>query len=285
MVSTLTGLVPIIVSAYMIIARRARIVILFALCFGGFRVALNAQRDAALDPKISFRSLMILQEEFFSASDDKTKAKLARSVLDVSDDLVRGPMKPSQADSVAQAAKAGTALREELQRYRPFWMLRAAAAVQADDKTAGEQAAGVLKKLGPPDPESSSYVDVMAALNIKGWLIKRNVRTAASPQQTVEISSPNTYTGTLDDMPITGRATFPDDGTVSGSFARDDNPDDQFTFQGTNKVQGQIEITISEGDKTFGTATLTKDASGNDIVWSGDINCTDGRTIHFEFRR
>jgi len=125
---------------------------------------------------------MMLQEKFFNASDDETKEKLARSILDVGDDLVRGSMKPSKADSIAQTVKAGTALPEELQRYRPFWMLRAAAAVQADDKAAGEQAAVVLKKLGPPNPESSSYVDVMAALNIKGWLTGRSNRTAESSE-------------------------------------------------------------------------------------------------------
>jgi len=156
----------------------------FGMCWDVF-----AEQDTTVDPKVTFRSLLLLQDKFLSASDDNSKASIGRSILDIGDELVRGAMKPSEADSIAQTVKAGTALPEELQRYRPFWLLRALAAVEADDKVAGEEAAMVLKKLGPPNPEHSSYVDVLAALNVKGWLTKRSNRTAAMTGSSVDDSS------------------------------------------------------------------------------------------------
>ena len=69
---------------------------------------------------------------------------------------------------------------EEQNGYWGFWMLRAVAAVDAGDEKAGIEAGKVLKRLGATESDKDAVINVMAALNIKGWLALAGIGLALS---------------------------------------------------------------------------------------------------------
>jgi len=95
----------------------------------------------------------------------------------------------------------------------------------------------------------------------------------------------NRYSGSLKDTAITVTADFSDVGTVSGFFFRRDDPDHQFSFTGSNAVEGVIEISITDNGSFMGTAKLFKTRTGSQIIWSGIFHFADGTTAPFRFQR
>jgi hypothetical protein len=85
------------------------------------------------------------------------------------------------------------------------------------------------------------------------------------------------YSGTSDGDKI--RATLiwnTRDATVKGSYYFISNPNRVFRLSGTNYVDGEIEITESLNGKRTGNGTLYKTLTKSRIIWSGDIQNTDG---------
>ncbi len=144
----------------------ARIISTFCIAFLiGTSVA-----EEPVSPKITLRSLVLLEDELRAAPDAQAKTKTAKRILAVGAPLVAGSMKPSEAESVAESLKSGSEPPEDQRGYVGFWLLRGLAAVKADDDMAGLQAAKVLKALGIPNSDKQAEIDVIAALNAKGWL-------------------------------------------------------------------------------------------------------------------
>lgn len=139
----------------------------------------RAQDDEA-SPKVVLRSLAQLEEQLREASEADEKARLGGSILTVGDPLVRGVMKPSAAATVARALESGEELSDNQAAYFGFWMVRALGSISANNERAGRQAGQVLKRLGAADSEKDSVLNLMAALNIKGWLKKLPVSFAGS---------------------------------------------------------------------------------------------------------
>lgn len=157
---------------------------MLSLALAGLSTTLRAESDTAASPKIALRSLVLLEEQLRDAPNAETKTSVAKKILSVGAPLASGPMKPSAAASVASTLKAGGDLPEDQKGYFGFWMLRATAAIQADRESAGLEAAKVLKRLGAADSDKPAVIDLLAALNIKGWLDtearEKEVRDAAA---------------------------------------------------------------------------------------------------------
>jgi tetratricopeptide (TPR) repeat protein len=148
------------------------VVLLFLILFGR-EMLLRAEDQADVSPKITLRSLVKLEQQFRATSDPETRAKIGKQIIEIGEPLLHGSMDRSKARLVAVASKTGSPLPEELKGYFGFWMLRAIAALAADDKPSGRNAADVLQRLGAADSEKDPVIDVVAALNIKGWLDKK----------------------------------------------------------------------------------------------------------------
>ncbi len=150
----------------------------------------NGVAEEPVSPKITLRSLVLLEDELRSAPDARSKAQAAKRILAVGAPLVNGSMKPSEAGSVGHSLKSGSELPEDQKGYVGFWLLRGLAAVKGDDETAGVQAAKVLKALGIPNSDKQAEIDVIAALNAKGWLdtdaLERKNREAAQAKEAAE---------------------------------------------------------------------------------------------------
>jgi hypothetical protein len=123
-----------------------------------------------VSPKISWQSLVLLKQKLRDESNAQQRAKIAKEILDVGVPLVAGSMTPSAAKAVADSRKSDRQLPEGQKDYVGFWLLRAVAAVEADNEPAGLEAANVLKQLGMAESNEPEETGVMALLNTKGWL-------------------------------------------------------------------------------------------------------------------
>jgi hypothetical protein len=266
-------------------------------CIMPFLFLHGQEPDPSKDPKIIFRSLLMEQDSFLNATDDEAKTKAARTIIAIGDPLARGILRPVEAKGVAEANRAGGSIPEALQKYRPFWMLRAAAAVQCDNSSAGEEAAKVLKTLGPPNPESSSYIDVMAALNVKGWLTKRTSRpvTTATPASApseeststdASASEEHTYYGTVGPYDATFNLRFDSGERVSGTYTLSPNRNLVLRLEGTNPKGQLILDEYTHGEHTA-RINLTRKESATEIRWEGTMYNTppDNRVFSVAFSR
>ncbi len=113
-----------------------------AILGGSFVATLAAE---PVNPKISLRSLVLLEQKLRGESKTQERAKTCKDILDVGASLVAGAMAPSAASSVADSLKSGRELLEDQKGYVGFWLLRAVAAVEADNERAGVEAVKVLK--------------------------------------------------------------------------------------------------------------------------------------------
>lgn len=126
--------------------------------------------DETVNPDLILRSLIKLERELSGATSAGEKESISNSILEIGRPLTTGVMSPSSAGSVATALKTHATLPSEQRGYHGFWLLRALAAVHADDEQSGKEAASVLQKLRTAKSAKASEIDVMAALNVKGWL-------------------------------------------------------------------------------------------------------------------
>jgi hypothetical protein len=262
-------------------------IVLLLLAVGNFCLSLRAEEQAT-DSRITLRTLLIFQKQLFSAQDDTSKAKIGRDILKAGDLLSRGAFKPATAAVIVHALRSGAETPEELKPYRPFWMLRAIAAVHADDKKAGEQAAAVLKKLGPPTPENSSYIDVLAAINVKGWLTKstnRSAGTSDEPEVSQESRSKSsstkpspktratdvgheyTYQGNVGRTAATFRLRLEDDGRVTGTYSQDGKT---YRLEGNNSQETMMLFEYT-GEQMTARLDLRLRNSDTEIQWEGTM--------------
>ncbi|MGV3662590.1 MAG: peptidoglycan-binding domain-containing protein [Prosthecobacter sp.] len=147
---------------------------LYLVMPGVFLTLATAAPDDVVSPKIIMRSIRLLEEELRSATDAATKKAAGRKIIEVGRPLLEGEMAPANAAATGQAMKenveSGNKPEVVHQTYFAFWMVRAMGAVSADEETAGREAGSVLKTMGAMEAENDAVVNVMAALNIKGWL-------------------------------------------------------------------------------------------------------------------
>ena len=146
-----------------------QIPIAVASCILGIAVTVAAT-DQSISPKISLETVAQLAKKWNSESNAQAKATIARQILDAGAPLVTGPMAPSTAKSVAEARKSASPLLADQKQYVSFWLVRAGAAVSADDEVAGVESANVLMELGMGQSDKPDEIKTMAALNAKGWL-------------------------------------------------------------------------------------------------------------------
>lgn len=123
-----------------------------------------------VNAKITLESLVLLAKKWNSESSAQAKTEIAKNILDVGVPLLAESMAASRAESVAQARKSGGQLSEDQRRYVGFWLLRARAAVESDNREAGVQAAKILIQLGMNQSDKPEEIKIMVALNVKGWL-------------------------------------------------------------------------------------------------------------------
>ena len=170
--------------------RKSAWLLAFGFCAWVAWLCASRAAEEPVSTKITLRSLVLLEDELRTAPDAQSKAKTAKRILAVGAPLVDASMKPSQAESVAQSLKSGSDLPEDQKGYVGFWLLRGLAAVKADDEVAGLQSAKVLKALDIPNSNKQAEIDVIAALNAKGWLdteaVERKKREATAAKKAAQ---------------------------------------------------------------------------------------------------
>jgi hypothetical protein len=84
------------------------------------------------------------------------------------------------------------------------------------------------------------------------------------------------YTGTSDGDVIEANIAWKADESIFGSYYFKSNSSRVYKLSGTNYVDGEIEIVESFDGKRTGSGTLYKTLKKGRIIWSGEINNTDG---------
>jgi hypothetical protein len=136
-------------------------------------------------PNVTKETLGLLQGDLLKAAgDDQSIVKISRDILNKGKRLLASEMNPSKAPEIGSLKKAGTKLTPDQDYYVYFWLLRAYAAINADDATAGRQAATVLKNLGLEDTQVPKEKLMMASLDKKGWLYNDSTNPDESSQTT-----------------------------------------------------------------------------------------------------
>ena len=135
--------------------------------------ALSGLAEEPVSPEVALRSLVLLEDQLRTAADEADRGTAARGILRIGTPLAQGPMRPAHAAEVAAALEAGQELPEAWRGYVGFWALRALAAVELDETDAGRQAAWVMRVLARAEPRKSQLADVLAALNVRGWLKRK----------------------------------------------------------------------------------------------------------------
>jgi hypothetical protein len=153
------------------------------------QTALAAEQKETVNPNVAKATLKILQDNLLKATEDQAISKISRSILNNSESLVASEMQPSKASEISAAKKAGTKLTPDQGYYVGFWLLRAYAAVHADNASAGRQAASVLKNLGLENTQERAELNVLAALNLKGWLYNDSTNSVESARPTAAENS------------------------------------------------------------------------------------------------
>lgn len=129
-----------------------------------------ARAQVAGDDELIMRSLVLLEKEMREPGDAGVKKKAALRILEMGKPLLGGSMNPEAAEKVAAALVAGKEPPAANKGYFGFWALRAMAAVNADDEEAGVMAGQVIQALGGRTSKSDTVLNLMATLNVKGWL-------------------------------------------------------------------------------------------------------------------
>lgn len=153
------------------------------------------------ESEVVVRTLILLEKQMHGPADAESKKQAAKRIIALGQPLLEGKMSPDAAPLVAKAFKEGVEPPIDRKRYFGFWMLRALAAVNADDSESGIQAGLVIQRLGK-DSKNEAVLNVMAALLEKGWLTALSPREATSAKPFV-----NSLGMKFVPVPITGGPT------------------------------------------------------------------------------
>jgi len=107
-----------------------------------------------------------------------------------------------------------------------------------------------------------------------------------APEQPVRnANKTNKYAGTLGEIVLDGTLTFESDKTVHGTFYNVNNSSDIYRVSGTNYVDGEIDISVTERDGITRTGILVKTLTNTHIIWSGLVGRGQEGNQELEIRR
>lgn len=107
-----------------------------------------------------------------------------------------------------------------------------------------------------------------------------------APPKAIPISSSSRYTGNVGRLQANYSITWNPDGTVSGTYTYPTRNDGVvYRLIGNNHTDGQLYLEEYTGAKITARIKLSKSVTGNEVVWSGTMQNTDGGTFPMKMTR